>query len=396
MRDDHPRSVRRVGMSAVACLLVLAACAGSTGGPPPLPSQEPPIRYVRTVAAGGEAIREPGSSVQLSGRLLTHKGKPVAGATVTLERNQDALFPGFCFFGCPPVPACAFDARGASSTDGRFFLEMCRPARDLSLRLTPPGGDGEVYLPLFVKPDRLLLPVLRLWKPGLTFDPSSGVVSWRELPARGYGRLDRYELTFRSGAGPDGIVNAMWFMWDAWARDEIDVRVLEDTSGEIDVAAHTAVRVRPPCRPTCSAVFRPSFTSGSVPYRGPGAPPSRGKPCFVGEPGRGPLNPCYLTDGRFFYRGFDSACTEEVPCGSDARWFGIDNGSRRRIDLVVARDCAFCRVFVSADGRTWREVPRTRDDQSLEQVSVFEPDRSRPVRYVRVTDPEDLTELSYW
>ena len=396
MGHDPRRAVTWTRAGA-AVLLASTACLGSPDpSPAPFAEVDPPRRYERAVAVAGQAVRDPKGRVLLTGRVLTQRGKPARGVTVTLERETSSLFPAPCFFGCTLPPRCAFSEETSTAGDGRFSVGLCRPGRDLSLFVTDPSGDAQAHLPVFFKSGRLSLPGLRLWEPRVSFAPSAGAVAWPELPLRGFGKLDRYELTFRSDIGRDAIVNPMWYQFEASTFETLDTRVLEDTSGEIVVAAHTVVTLRRRCRPGCGRVFTPSFTMGGIAYRGPGPPPSRAKPCFVGAPGGRRITPCYLTDGRFFRTGFDHYCSEQLPCGSDPRWLGIDLGSSRRIELVVARGCDFCRVFLSADGTSWREVPQTDYDSGLDTVSVHTPKRRMTARYVRVSDPEDLAELSYW
>lgn len=376
--------------------MILPACLGSDDVSPPLDRPEPERRYVRTVAPGGEARLDPSGALPVSGRVLTPQGRPAPGVSVVVERDEYGLFPRLCLIGCTLNP-CDVRIETVTGPDGRFTAGLCKRAgRELSVLVSSPGSTADVHLPVYWKGARTLLPVLRLWTPRVDFDRSSGTVSWRHLPTRGYGALDRYEMGFRPSL-PDGdFGDAVWFRFIAQPPEILDRRVLEDTAGEIFVTAYTKVRLRPPCRPSCRRVFRPSFTSVGVPYEGPGAPPSRGRPCFVGDPRGRRIDACYLTDGDFSRSGWDYACSDQLGCGAEPRWVGVDLGASRRIELVVARGCDFCRVSVSSDGRRWAEVRSSDWDDSLSSVSVHALTRPRPVRYVRVTDPEHMIELSYW
>lgn len=376
-----------------AALLLLSACFGSPAAPPPLDTPEPEPRYVRTVPVAGEARLDPTGALPVSGRVLTSRGRPAGGISVVVERDEYGLFPRLCLIGCRLRP-CDMGLETVTGADGRFYAGMCRRAgRHLELTLSSPERGLEVYLPIDLEGDRTLLPALRLWTPRVEYDPS-GRVSWSRLPTRGFGALDRYEMRFRASASGDGIGDSMWFQFIAHPVEVLDPRVLEDTSGRVEVTAYTKMRLRPPCRPSCGRVFRPYFETDGVAYEGPGAPPSRGKPCFVGTPRRARVEPCHLTDGDF---SFEIDPCPELVCGAEPRWVGIDAGAPRRMEVIVARGCGLCEVFVSSDGNSWTYVlPSGRGDGLTDEVSVHTPPRRMSIRYVRVSYPEDMLELSYW
>lgn len=339
---------------------------------------------------------DPTGALPVSGRVLTARGTPAPGVEVRVERDEYGLFPRLCLIGCTLQP-CDIGLDTVTGADGRFLVGMCKRAgRQLSLLVSPALHGAAVNLPVYWKGDRTLLPLLRLWSPRVRFEPATGWVTWSRLPTRGYGALDRYEVDFVHDPDDDDLGERVWFAFIAEEPEVVDERALEDTSGEIFVRAYTKMRLRTPCRPSCSRVFRPSFTAKGVPFEGPGAPPSRGTPCFVGNP-RGPrIEACYLTDGDLSRLGYENDCSEQLGCGREPKWVGLDLGARRRVELVVARGCSLCEVFVSSDGRRWTYVLPSGGDESLDNVSLHALRYPRRIRYIRADYPEDMIELSYW
>ena len=378
--------------------LTVAACSGGSS-PPPTPfddvEKEPP--YVKVVRSGGVVERTADGGVVLRGRILSERGKPVSGVFIQLEKDITGFGPIACFFGCRLPPPCSDGDAARSDRAGRFLLQMCKPAgRDLTLALskeptkTTEIGTG-ITIPLFLKHNRMPLPRLRFWDGKISFDASTGTLVWSDLPRRGFGALNRYQVAARSD---EQGLDPMWFEFDGFSGDTVDPRVFEDTSGELFVTAYTQAQVRGGCGGKCRLELQ--LTSEGVRYRGPGAPPSRGTTCFVGKPGGPSLQGCYLNDGDFFRELFDYPCSTQLDCGFEGKRAVVDLGKVIRVELIVVRGCDFCHVWVSADGRSWRSVEETDSDESLHLVSVRDPASPIRARYVRVDDAEYVMELSVW
>lgn len=368
-----------------------SACTESSVPPIRVDGNDEP-RYERLIPAGGQAERTSDGGVVVRGSVFAADGNPAPRADVRLEKVSSGFGLITCFFGCDLPPACSDGDSTTSDGSGRFRLQMCPPAgRDLALTVIEESEETEaqVTMPFFLKPDRMRLPRLRFWRGDVSRDEQSGKVHWRELPRSGFGRLDRYELSLRSSDDSPPL----WFRFDALPGEEVDLRVLEDTTGVVRVTAKTKTLVRGGCGGRCRGELW--LASRGVAYEGLGVPRSRGTTCFLGRPGGASVDGCYLTDGDLFTRLFEYPCREQF-CNVEEKPVGIDLGRVFPLDLIVVRGCPFCRVSVSVDGDSWSKLDESDSDDSLDPVSLRRVRDGTRARYVRVNDAEDLLEVSVW
>lgn len=133
-----------------------------------------------------------------------------------------------------------------------------------------------------------------------------------------------------------------------------DLRVAEDS--RLLVAAHREARIG----------NRPVTLSATSVLRGTAVPVSRGASCRVTDADGKPLpqEPCGLTDGRLGapWEPVDDPRCANGPCPgkaqNDHRDIYVTLADPVRALLLVVRGCGFtCTVEVSADGRTFRDLP---------------------------------------
>jgi hypothetical protein len=118
------------------------------------------------------------------------------------------------------------------------------------------------------------------------------------------------------------------------------------------------------------------MASAAVRHVGTAVPLSRAKPCTGGTLG------CPFTDG-------DLAA--EQPLDGPAT---VDLGRSTAVGLVVVRGRGEARVEGSTDGRRWTELP-ARELLGAPGWSAA-PRTAASFRYVRVTGPDRLAEVSVW
>lgn len=343
------------------------------------------------------------ADVRLTGTVLTSAGTPAAAAKVGLVKDLDAaeLLVGgtiavgtlgaVCLVDEPPA-ICKGAKKTNTADDGTWDLSLqgrdtqgsAGQASDLNLTAVVDGAGGPLLASVRFKVQHteLEVPPLRVWDQALSAPASGGALqpSWAPLPGD-YGPDPSYSLRFvdRDGA-------AVWNVADTAPGQPVDLRLLEDRSGTIELAAHTK-------RSGPDTTFRFSYFAHSAPFTGAGPPPSRGLGCSaVTTDGQvKALDPCPLTDGDFSKTsGFSADGT--VRSGAL-----VDLGGTRTVSLVVARG-AIGPIIVetSQDAVSW-SIAGT----SSGSLVAVTPPGSVPARYVRIrttggTDLSSLTELTVW
>lgn len=380
---------------AALVLLISVACSSSHPYEPPDLYRRPPGKVeVRP----GVRIQATGTGFVVAGRATDHSGRPLVGAHIEVERQIDGVFGGLaqamCIL-CPPPPSCVEGDEASTSSDGRFSLGICRRPKDRFLLMgsRPPQRDekvgAETYYEFVGGRRSLALPGLRFWEPGLRLDLKSGTARWSHLPRTGFGRSTRYELWFT--APNEDVLEWIWAEDFAYPLQRFDPRVLEDATGTWSVLAHARARPDRGCgRRTCSPT-QVTYRSPALPFRGPGPPPSRNKPCLLGAQDREPPRrrpACWVNDGNLI-----------LPRGGEVSSAAIDLERKRLLSLVVVRGCFFCAVHTSTDGRSWKLLDKPFGNLNDTTGIAVVPVSGRRARYVRVQERGGffyLREISVW
>lgn len=370
---------------------------------------------VALVAAGCTRSHIPSdATVQVTGSVVDASGSPVAGAKVALVKEADLgeVLGGLtvalstlglsCFVAHQPS-FCARARKATADGSGAFSYTLSGSdtqgsignADTLDLTAVGPGGAsaGSTTVAFTVQTTALALPALHLWGSTPSVSSQGGahptdVVSWPALPSS-IDQSPTYGVRFLdggAGAGP----GLDWAINGARPGASADARVLEDRSGTAEVDASTS-------RPGPDTRFRFTYRSASVPFHGPGAPPSRGAACLAQAAGAAPapLHPCGLTDGNLSSTVVLSAgqCAACSPSPADAAI--IDLGSARAVSLVVVRGATgLVAIEGSRDLSTWTALGSL--DASPGSATV-----SGSTRYIRVrsasgTSLAGLSEVSVW
>jgi hypothetical protein len=167
----------------------------------------------------------------------------------------------------------------------------------------------------------------------------------------------------------------------------VDARLLEDLAlrvvgaREIDVVAKHV---------DGSTTYHQHLVSAGVERTGTLVPLSRGKSCAASGP---VVGPCPLTDGDLATAAVGPPDLSTTTSAGDGAL--VDLGATADVGLVVARGCSSCRIDTSTDAATWEPLGQVAS-AGVSGVVVDAPDRPRAVRYVRVTNPAGLSEISVW
>jgi hypothetical protein len=377
----------RRAVAAAGVLLVLASCTTSHVKP--------------------EADIDLGGSVQRAGP------KPVAGARLSLNKEGDFgdVFLTFATFGFAcldrrAAPAICQDSRFATTDSGGRFTYHLKgkdtqstfgysAVLGLTTRLSPKDDEAEGSSTTYrfhVQTEKLDLPI-RLWEP--TIDAQTGPFGARvDFPHVPAGLLPSplskgslgYTVEFARGT------EIVWRLTGLRRNGAFDPRVLEDSTGTMRVIASASnMHVAYVLGQEVAIALR----SGARAYESPLDPPlSRGRPCSVSDAqGREyPQSPCHVTDGTFDEDFAPRICTA-TNCAEPAHAHAVvDLGRRASVDLIVVRGCSqSCTAETSTDGQRWRVAGVANGEQA-----DFPMNSPRPARYVRVSQPDALTEISVW
>jgi hypothetical protein len=338
------------------------------------------------------------ATVTLRGRVLDAAGAPAVGAKVSLFKEADAgeVLVGAtlelaslglaCF--TPQAPAvCAKSPQTSTGADGAFVFTL--RGRDTqgsvgnadAFDVTAAVGDAVSALRFKIQRTTLELPALRTWGAPVTLEDAGASVraAWPALgPA--YGVDPSYSVRFT--VGPQWV----WNVPNARTGQLVDKRLLEDASGNAVVAATAGSAEKGP-----DTTYRFTYFTGTAPFRGAGAPPSRRARCVVYDTGDkpAPVSPCPLTDGDLFKAAGISGGVHTAA--------GVDRGSSQPASLVVVRGGAGVMIVeASNDGQAWTSLGT--GTGSL--LSVTAPPGTR-ARFVRArstasTDVSNLAEISVW
>ena len=364
------------------------------------------VGLVAGVLAGCTASKlDRSAAVSLTGTVVDAAGAPLAGTRVVLLKEADLgeVFAslvttlGTLGLAClaPQLPSFCSGVR-RTTTDGSGAFSFQLKGSDTqgsvgnadSFDLAAAGTNVRFR----IQRTSLAIPTLRVWNGAVSVSgSSSGALQVRraDLPAS-YGGSPSYSVTFRDGVSQQ----AVWSVSPAASTVAVDARVLEDHSGLVSAEA----RVRQPGPDTN---FDVTYRSQTVPFTGPGAPPSRHAPCSVSGAGQAPrpLQPCGLTDGALF---------TPAPLGSEVACSGcsppvlnvvtLDLGSVRPASFVVVRGAAGGPLAVdgSADGSAWVSL-----GTATGALSTLAPPGAPRVRFVRLRTSSSLAiggldEVSVW
>jgi hypothetical protein len=350
---------------------------------------------------------DPKATVDLHGGLRQPGGAPAAGLKVGLFRTPDpaelltvGLTAGSALVTCLSdngLPICKTVQQQTTDTKGVYHFRMRgedvqgffgqASGFSLATTLSGPAGPG-VETSFAIQRTNLAVPDLTFWQPREIRAGSDGRVSWSALSGGG-----SYAAEFSAG-------NAQIWRQEAASGDRVDLRALEDVRADFRVS--TTMSTSGP-----DTSFDTTYRSQRVAApAGPGAPPSRGKVCFVqGETAPVRLDPCPVTNARFDDNVGAQKCEQSSkqtapPCRANtAVW--VDLGSSQPVGTVFARGISIAQVSLdtSEDGVHWTQRKVVRPENAFEKISLDQPVSAR---FVRLSSPDTtgqivaLTEFSVW
>jgi hypothetical protein len=335
------------GPASPATSTTMAVAAASTRPMPTSSTVTPPS--ARTTARPMAT----GPSIPVTGRVVDAAGKGVPNATVSVAQHVDlppglfgglaAFVSGFshmgtCLAAQAPAPLeCRTSTSGTTTRDGSYSLRLPLSIDegrqigtfDISVVWTAISGARS---PATFANNGIQAPDITMWQPGLSVN--QGRASWHPLP-HSLGEA-QYRLAL---SRPDAFHDSrpMFSLIGGDDGVSFEHRLLEDIKATVVVQAEAGER---------------TFWSPSAPAPGPGAPPTRGRPCTV-APDDGSAQPiefavCPMTDTDDFTR---------VGVRPDAHQVVIDLGATRMLDLAVVRGYpGEFFVDVSDDGSAWTEL----------------------------------------
>jgi hypothetical protein len=347
------------------------------------------------------------------GRVIHQDGSAASRSTVQIYQltNEDKARIGVAMFSlgffCLVPGFCPRSATAKVGPQGGYAFPAdsvkAAPHVSLTARHSPaPGQESgaqvvvEFELPS-ASPARL--PDVRYWEPTVAVHAkgSDAEVSWPAPSASPHGGQTHYALWTVSGDGgpqPTGVETD-------GRTATLDLRPYEDQPAALVVIATTTVTID-------GREYTFAYHAGSVPLPSAGAPPSRRRPCAVGDPGKALIpaaTPCAATDGVL---DVNAAVSDGSPAPSPTRHrICVDLGEPRRLSLVVFRTPFLTTgtvVEVSPDGNAFTTAGRPPTDRAGGSRSIY-PVRldSQPrVRFACVRDDRFgfagavLNELSAW
>lgn len=358
---------------ALSVVLLLGGCASPSFPDVPEPAGSAP---------------EPVPSGVLYGRVLRQDGRPAPRSTVQEFQLSDedvartglavmslglfCLVPDFC-----PSPVSAHvDNTGGYSYPADKIKDV--PHVTVTARHTPDPGQvvGPEVAASFDHQAGIQqrVPDLRYWEPMVTVrqNGSDATVAWSALTRGG----DYAVWTMPA----DGTA----------ARPQLAAEHISGTSAHIDLRPYedqpTVVIVGGTVSSTVDG--RPvtfAYRAASVALPAVGAPPSRGRPCLIGDPGTPLMStaaPCPLTDGNLEVNqpvpeACPSATSSACPTPTRHR-ICVDLGPGRAVSLVAYRTpflTTGTTVELSNDGVNYHSVghPAGSDDGPIHVVQIGQP-----------------------
>lgn len=327
-------------------------------------------------------VKDPNADVTLTGLVTGSDGSPVGGAEVTLSYHRSA----FGFLETPEYRRTTTDPQGRYiyRLKGRDLnYEGGKVARHFRLESSLPDRTGPPAVEASFEVNRTRFPLdLRVWD--ARAEVSAAGVTWQKAGSE-YGSGTGYGVSFETqrpgSVGHQGI----WSEEREALPGSIDPRILEETRGVLRLQAKRKIKAP-------GGEVSMTYRSGPFEYQGPsGAPPSRGKGCFVEEGRRRrDLVPCPATDG--VLSGADPSLKTEFrsPDPKGEKKVVVDMGAPTPVALVVARSCN-CPVETSEDGRNWVSLGRA----AQRTLEVSPPVNARFVR-IEILPGQSATEISIW
>jgi hypothetical protein len=383
---------------AVAVLLLFGVVGTATVSPPPNPTAQasttvPPTtttsasvsarapttpsaarpRSRAAPAAVTTTTEPPGPVLLVSGRILDDSGRGVPGAELLFGKRPSlsdglSMLTGL-FSSCSGTGApveCRWLTAGTTGPDGNYTLRYrltLAEARDIALllRVTWPGvSTAQVPVTLDQEPYRV--PDVTMWRPELRV--TEGRATWRPYP-----RDDaRYRFSV-VGGGPFGKDELVAKDSASTTGTAFEHRLLEDLAKTATVTA---------------TVLDEVHESLPLEVRGPGAPPTRDRPCQVvpDDPNERRIDFATCPVTRAVER-------ERLPGSPEAHHLVVDLGSSRQLSLAVVWASVDFAVDVSEDGTTWDEL--VAGDEAMEPMPNVQTAYARQPqqgRYVRLRLPE--------
>jgi hypothetical protein len=339
----------------------------------------------------------PREDATLTGRVVGLTGAPLSGLPVTVVEHRpqaglDAALTAFFTLGIACVAtgdACDTSAKVVDSAttgaDGRFELTL-----------------PDAYLPGYETDEDWVVQVGRAPADGEMTGPSSSfelevntrvqespdLVLWDASPTvTTRGDLWQVQVPALTGGAPlrdlatrlvDDRGNVLWTVHGT----SVDPRVIEDRTVRVVTSGTADVTVR---HADGRTIYHQSVAAPTMAVTGGGTPPSRGAGCT--QTGGG-LVGCLYTDG-------DLAAQVDLPPKEAVT---VDLGAPTEVGLVVVRGVIGsmdpdAEVQVSTDGTTWTDL----EERPLDGADGWSAAAGGgPVRYVCVTGPRSLAEITAW
>lgn len=350
---------------------------------------------------------DPDAEVHISGRALDPAGQPLRDARVLLIKQPDlgevvfgsvltvGTLSTVCFSEEPPA-IC--DKAETTTTDGDGNYEFDLKGSDtqgtlgtestMSVVFSAEAGTASTTISFTVEASEVSIPDARLWRSRTRVAQSDGAIrlAWRPLPR---------------AAGDDAAYTAqlwgqrrtpIWTEPVSPGEATLDPRIVEDQSGFAAVGATTTL-----AGAAGADEVRASYLLPQVAIRGTaGAPPSRGRQCAA-VTGTAPAKDgafaiCRATDGDLDRPALLKGRGKRVVTG-----VAVDLGSRRPIDLVVARGFSGQIVVEASDDGTTYRIIATASGTAF----AVRPQGPATARFLRLRSPTGLdqslsSEVSVW
>ena len=294
----------------------------------------------------------------------------------------------------PEAPAiCNKAVKARTDGDGRYEFEVkgedtqgtLGNASTMNVVFSAGRGKTSTAVSFVADGEHVSLPDARLWNPKPQVRDSDDIrLSWS--PLRGSGKVSYSALLYDASGS-----SAIWSQKASGDSATLDTRILEDRRGTAAVGATAKLDGA-----DGADDVRANYLSARLPVRGTaGRPLSRGKACApvsdVGPVTTGCFGRCGVTDGKL------DAPAQLGKGGVPVTGAVVDLGSRRPIDLVVARGFSGQLLLeVSDDNHNYRLVAT-----GSGTAVALEPNVATTARYVRLRSPSGLDlslgyEISVW
>jgi hypothetical protein len=346
---------------------------------------------------------KPTAIVHISGRVVSSTGVGIPGVHVLMLREVDlgqALFGGLIAVGTLsavcylPDPPAVCDRARRTTTDAHGDYAFTLTGQDTqgsfgtaaTLDVVLDAGPGSASLRFTADRAVVHLPVVHRQRPGAAVTREGRVLSIGADPVAATAGSDAtYGVRFLQGT------DVVWSQPLDGRHGRIDTRVLEDLRARPVIVVDTRL-----AGGAGAGDVRAEYTGPALgPVRGPGAPPSRGRPCSAvtgtSPTAVFPSAACAFTDGDLFGDARLSAGGKVVD------GVVVDLGRVRPVGLVVVRGFAGQVVVeLSGDGRHYTTAATLNANASPIAVDI-----TGRARFVRVRAPSGLdeslaTEVSVW